>query len=149
MLIREAAVRPPLTIDCASTIVDAARMMDQYAAGALVVLDGERPVGIVTDRDLVVRALARRVPPGGRVDSVMSTDLVTLSTDDDWREVYAIFRRHAIRRMPVLADGRLVGLITTDDLLADLVNELGDLARPITGEALFAHAEPALPATIN
>jgi CBS domain-containing protein len=88
------------------------------------------------------------VPLGGRVDSVMSTGLVTLSVDDDWR-VYTIFRRHAIRRIPVLEGGRLVGLVTTDDLLADLVNELGDLARPITGQVLFAHAEPVLPATIN
>jgi CBS domain-containing protein len=62
-----------------------------------------RPVGIVTDRDLVIRAVARRFTPDARVDSVMSTDLITLAPDADLRDALKVFEDHAIRRLPLVA----------------------------------------------
>lgn len=139
----DAIRKAPATIAVDASIADAARLMDSQVVGAVVVMDDGRPVGIVTDRDLVLRALARGVPADARVDAVMSPGLIALSADDDLREVFSIFRSHAIRRLPVVENGRIVGVLTADDLLIDLVADLADVVRPITGQVVFGHSEPS------
>lgn len=148
MKAEEALRKPAVTIEADAALADAANLMDSKVVGALIVCAGERAVGIVTDRDLVVRGLARGLLPTARVDSVMSTDLVTLNADDDLRRAYRLFHDHGIRRIPILdAGGRPVGMVTTDDLLIDLAGDLADLARPVTGQTLFGAPEPHVPAT--
>jgi CBS domain-containing protein len=131
-----------VTIAPDASLAEAARMMDRCVVGALIVLDGERPVGIVTDRDLVVRGLARDVPADARVDAVMSQGIQALQADADVRAALPIFRSHAIRRLPLVDNGKVVGMLTTDDLLIDFVADLGDVIRPITGEVVFGYPEP-------
>jgi CBS domain-containing protein len=144
----EAARKSPATVACDHTITEAAETMDRRAVGALVVVESDgRPVGIVTDRDLVVRAVARRLSPDARVDSVMSTDLVTLAPDADLRDALKIFEDRAIRRLPLVAGEQLVGMLTMDDLVVDLTGDLARLTRPIVGQVLFGHREPVAPAT--
>jgi CBS domain-containing protein len=138
--------KPATTITADRTIADAAELMEAAVVGAVVVVDGERPVGIVTDRDLTVRALARRLPWNARVDTVMSTDLVTLDADADLRDALPLFREHALRRLPLVSDGRMVGMLTVDDLFVDLVSDLADVVRPLTGQLIFGHREAAVPA---
>jgi CBS domain-containing protein len=143
----EAARKPPATITSDRTITEAADEMDRLAVGALVVVEpGGRAVGIVTDRDLVVRAIARRASPDARIDSVMSTDLIILAPDADLRDALRVFERHAIRRLPLVADQRLAGMLTMDDLVVDLTADLARLTRPITAQVLFGHREPVAPA---
>jgi CBS domain-containing protein len=144
----EAARKSPATVACDHTITEAAETMDRRAVGALVVIESDgRPVGIVTDRDLVVRAVARRSSPDARVDSVMSTDLVTLAPDADLRDALKVFEDRAIRRLPLVAGEQLVGMLTMDDLVVDLTGDLLRLTRPIVGQVLFGHREPVAPAT--
>jgi CBS domain-containing protein len=144
----EAARKPPATITADRTITEAADEMDRLAVGALVVVEPDgRPVGIVTDRDLVVRAVARRASADARVDSVMSTDLVVLAPDADLRDAIRIFDAHAVRRLPLVADGAVIGMLTMDDLVVDLTADLGRLSRPIAAQVLFGHREPVTPAT--
>lgn len=143
----DAIRKPSATITNDASIADAAKLMDARVVGALVVTDGDRPVGIVTDRDLVVRALARGVPADARVDAVMSPGIMALGADDDVRCALPIFRSNAIRRLPVVRDGKIVGMLTADDLLIDLIADLGDVVRPITGQVAFGHPEEsAVPA---
>lgn len=141
----DAVHKPPMTIDAAATVTDAAQAMDRGAVGALVVTDGDRPVGIVTDRDLVVRGMARRTPSDARVDSVMSTDLVTMAPDVDVHDALAKFREHDIRRLPLVDGGRVVGVLTVDDLIVDLARDLGSLLGPIAGQVASGGPEPSLP----
>jgi signal-transduction protein with cAMP-binding, CBS, and nucleotidyltransferase domain len=146
----DAARKPPATIAADRTITQAAQEMDHLAVGALVVVEPNgRPVGIVTDRDLVVRAVARRADPEARVDSVMTTDLVALAPDADLREAFGIFERHALRRLPLVADDVVVGMLTMDDLVVDVTADLGRLTRPITAQVLFGHQEPSTPAALG
>ena len=146
----DAARKPPATIAADRTITQAAQEMDRLAVGALVVVEPSgRPAGIVTDRDLVVRALARRADPEARVDSVMSTDLVALAPDADLREAFGIFERHALRRLPLVADDVVVGMLTMDDLVVDVSADLARLTRPITAQVLFGHQEPSTPAALG
>jgi CBS domain-containing protein len=119
--------------------------MEQAGVGALAVVEGERLVGVVTDRDLVRRALARGLAPDARVDGVMSAPVVTIDADADLHDAFALFRTHGLRRLAVTRGGEFVGMISVDDLLVDLAADLADLARPVTAEILFAHRDASVP----
>jgi CBS domain-containing protein len=129
------------------TIHEAAAIMEQTGVGSLAVIDGERLVGIVTDRDLVRRGLASGRPADARVDAVMTDPVVTIDADADLHDAFALFRTHAVRRLAVVRGGQFVGMITVDDLLVDVAADLHDLSRPVTAEVLAAHHDSPLPAT--
>ena len=129
------------------TMRDAAEIMERSGVGALAVVDGDHLVGVVTDRDLVRRGLARRLDPGARVDSLMSSPVVTIEADADLRTAYAIFRENAVRRLAVTERGRFVGVLSIDDLLINLSADLADLVRPVTAETIYGHRDSPVPAT--
>jgi CBS domain-containing protein len=129
------------------TLREAAGVMDQAGIGALAVIDGTRLIGVVTDRDLVRRGLARGLPADARVDAVMSTPVVTIDAEADLHDAFALFRSNALRRLAVVRDGKFVGIVTVDDLLIDLAGDLADLARPVTVEVVFGQRDAPLPAT--
>jgi CBS domain-containing protein len=79
----------------------------------------------------------------------MSTDLLALAPDADLREAFGIFERHALRRLPLVADDVVVGMLTMDDLVVDVSADLARLTRPITAQVLFGHQEPSTPAALG
>lgn len=126
------------TIGADASPIDAAKRMREAHVGDLVVTerkDGvEAPVGIVTDRDLVVEVLAQDVDPAAvRVGDIMSGRLVTVREDNGLEHALQTMHRHGLRRLPVV-DGRdaLVGLLSLDDViayLARLTGHIGDALR--------------------
>jgi CBS domain-containing protein len=144
----DAIHRSGVGIEPQRTVRDAATIMEQAGIGSLAVVDGSRLVGILTDRDLVRRVLAAGVPDDVRVDSVMTTPVVTISADATLEEAYSTFGTHGLRRLPIVRDNNFVGMLVLDDLLVGLVGQLTDLTRPITGEILFAHRDTRVPAPI-
>ncbi len=138
---REAMRKELVAIAPDAPVHEAATLMDRHAVGALVVMEEERLLGIVTDRDLVVRGVARQLPVDARVDSVMTPDPIVLDAHADLRAALPIFRTHAFRRLPLVDGDRVVGLLTVDDLLVDLIADLGDVVRPVTGEVIFGHPD--------
>ncbi len=142
----DATRKAPVTATAERTVEQVARLMDQESVGAVVITEGDRPIGIVTDRDLAVRALARGVAADARIDSVMSTDLVTMGATADLREALRIFESRTFRRLPLVDAGRMVGILTVDDLLINEVGDLGRLTRVVTGQVVFGHPEPEVPA---
>jgi len=143
----EAIRRSGVGIGPDRTITDAATIMEQAGVGALAVIDGGRLVGIVTDRDLVRRCMAQRMPADARVDSAMSSPVVTIQADAELHDAFRLFRTNAVRRLAVVRGEHFVGMITVDDLLVNLVGDISDLVRPVTAEILFAHHDPHVPAT--
>lgn len=131
------------------TMREAAEIMERSGVGALVVLDGDHVAGVVTDRDLVRRGLARRMDPEARVDGLMSSPVVTIDADVDLRAAYALFREHAVRRLAVTERGRFVGMLAIDDLLINLSADLADLVRPVTAETIFGHRDSPVPVTTS
>ncbi|MEX0847786.1 MAG: CBS domain-containing protein [Ilumatobacteraceae bacterium] len=127
------------------TIRAAAAIMEQAGVGSLAVVEGERLVGIVTDRDLVRRALARGLEGDARIDSVMTSPVITVEADDSLDVAYGLFATHGLRRLAVMRGDNFVGMLTIDDLLVALAEQLSSLARPITAEILFPHRDPAVP----
>lgn len=145
----DAVRRSGVGIEPDRAVRDAAAVMERSGVGALVVIDGDALVGIVTDRDLVRRALARDLPPDTRVDDVMSTPVVTVHADADLHEAFALLRQHRVRRLPVVSGGRFVGMLTADDLLVDLAADLADLSRPASHQIFRADRDSAPPAVVS
>lgn len=146
MKIRDLAAKAAVTIPGDGTLAEAATLMDSANVGALLVMDGDRLAGIVTDRDVVVRAVARSYPPDARIDSVMSTGVVTVDASADVGDAYRAVSGHGVRRLPVMDGHQVVGMLTVDDLLVRAVTELGHLARPVVGELAFGHHPAPAPA---
>jgi len=142
MQVRHLARKEPVSVGPGTAVREVARVMDERVVGAVVVVEGGRPIGIVTDRDLVVRLLARGLPDDVRVDSVMTADPVVVDADASPARAVHLFERHAVRRLPLVDAGQLVGLLAVDDLLVNTVADLTALVRPITGEVIFGHPEP-------
>lgn len=119
---------------------EAARLMRDQHVGSLVVIDetaaGRVPVGLITDRDIVVAVVAKDLDPRTiTVGETMGPEVATARETDSEFEVLRLMRRRGIRRVPVVAaNGALVGLVTLDDLLGLLADELGNLARAVETE---------------
>ncbi len=115
-----------------------AQLMRKHHIGALVVVDAEektRPVGIVTDRDLVLELMAESLDPAiFTAGDIMSVDLVIASPDMDAMDAVQLMRRHRLRRLVIADDAtRLVGIVTMEDVLELLARELADLAAALAG----------------
>ena len=125
------------TIYCSGdeTVQGAALLMRQHHVGDLVVIaqpQGERvPVGIITDRDIVVSVIALGLDPASLlVSDIMSDALLTAADDDDVYETIERMRARGIRRVPVVnSTGALSGIVSVDDLLEFLAREMGELSR--------------------
>jgi CBS domain-containing protein len=149
MKAREAIRHDVVSIAPEQTLRDAAALMDRANVGALVVLDRGRLVGIVTDRDIVRRGVAQQLPADARIDAVMTPDPFTIDADADLRVALPTFRTHACRRLPLVSHGEVVGVLSADDLLVDLINDLGDVVRPIIGEVIFGHHDTDATAVVK
>ena len=123
-------------------LIEAARLMREHHVGSLVVVierDGKRvPVGILTDRDIVVAVVAKGLDARTlTVGDAMSAGLYVVREQDGLAEVLRAMREHGVRRMPVVtANGALAGIIAIDDLLELVAEELGDFVRTVGRERL-------------
>lgn len=119
---------------------EAAKLMRENHIGSLVIVDeadrGRFPVGMLTDRDIAVAVVAPALDPRTlTVGEVMSGELVTASEQDDILDTLQRMRRRGVRRVPVLAaNGTLAGIVTLDDLLELVAEQLGDIVKAITAE---------------
>jgi len=152
MKTRDLIAKPPVAVPSETTVQEAAALMESANVGALLVTDGGRLAGIVTDRDIVVRAVAGGYPPHARIDSFMSTTIVTVDADADVHEAYRILGTHGVRRLPVVAGDAIVGMLTVDDLIVGIATDLDRLVQPVVGELIFGHhpsPTPAVPAGVQ
>lgn len=131
MLIDAIATRPAVTCSRATTITAVAKLLASAGVGSVVVVDDDgRPVGICTDRDLVVRALAGAWPAQTPAHCAMTEPAVTVGGATDVADVLASMERHQVRRIPVVdEDGRVQGVVSLDDITGLLARELDETAR--------------------
>ena len=117
--ILEIMTKKPVTVGADVSVVEAARMMKDRKVGSLVVLDGETPIGIVTERDMVTKVMAEGRSVGEtKVLDVMSTPLVSIHPHMEVAEAAKRMASLNIRRLAVVDGGKLVGLVTENDILA-------------------------------
>ena len=135
--VRDAMTPSPKAIDPDTPVTEAARMMLADDVGSLPVVQGERLIGILTDRDIATRVVAEEKDPRSLgVGGVATREVVTVSPDDPLDEALRLMTSHQIRRLPVVEDGRrLVGILAQADVA------LG-LDEATTGEVVERISEP-------
>jgi CBS domain-containing protein len=97
--------------------------MKENNVGAIPIVDNEKLVGMITDRDLVIRCIAEKHPGSTKVEDIMSKEIVTVTPDTSTQEAAKLMAKHQIRRLPVVENGRLVGIVSLGDFA---VHELTD-----------------------
>ena len=135
MLVRNFCSRDVVTIEAGASLREAALLMRNRHVGALIVVDtgqgAPRPIGLVTDRDIVVAVVAvpGARPEGIRVGDVLTREPVVVHEDDGVFAAVQTMRQHGVRRLPVVtADGKLCGILTSDDVVKLVATELGSLS---------------------
>lgn len=115
--VRDIMTPDPLTIERTLSVVDAARIMRSSDIGDVIVCDHGKLYGVLTDRDIVVRAVAEgRDPSKIMVAEVCSCDLITVDAETPAEQAVTLMRENAIRRIPVIEDGMPIGIVTLGDL---------------------------------
>ena len=116
--IRDAMTSNPSNVEMSSNVVDAARLMKQEDVGSIPVVEGDRLVGIVTDRDIAIRVVAEgKDVQSVTVGEIASKDLVTVDPQQELDEALRLMAQHQVRRLPVVEeDGRLVGILAQADV---------------------------------
>jgi CBS domain-containing protein len=118
--VRDLMVPDVVTIEPGTSIVDAARRMIQEEKGPLPIVEGDRPVAIVTDRDIIAHVVAEgRDPNSVTVDDIATRELVTIGPDQDVDEVRQLMDQHELDRILVVEEDRLVGIISEADIRSD------------------------------
>ncbi|MGW7282642.1 CBS domain-containing protein [Streptomyces sp. NPDC054844] len=133
--VRDIMTGDPVTVQPQTSVTAVARIMRDQDLGAVLVTDGDELRGLVTDRDLVIRSVAEGGDPEQTtVAGACSDDVVTVRSDDELNHAAELMREHAVRRVPVVDDGRPVGIVSLGDLAMerDPESALGDIsvARP-------------------
>ena len=126
-----------------STVVDAARLMQKHNVGSIPVCDQNAVIGIVTDRDILVRNVAHgNNPQSTAVKDVMTSQVVTATPDMDVKDVSEIMSKQQVRRLPVVENNMLVGIVALGDVAADTrfdmeaSEALSEISRPAKPEML-------------
>jgi len=138
MKVGEVCNREVVWVDREASIREAARLMRRHHVGDLVVAEEVRggrriPIGILTDRDIVVELLAEQVPlEAVAIGDVMTFELLTAGEDDEVMETLQQMRSRGVRRVPVVdASGALAGILAVDDLIELVAEQLSDLVKLI------------------
>jgi len=135
------ASRETVTVDSATSVLDAARVMSAQHIGAVPVVDGERLSGIFTERDVMARIVAEgREPRSTPIGDVMSTDLVVTEITETCEVCLARMQQARVRHVIVLDKGRLAGIVSLRDLMAA---DLDDKAEAISLLNAYVHYIPA------
>ncbi len=150
MRVADFTVRQPVVVPPDATIATACEVMAAQGVGTLIVVEHDQPIGIVTDRDIVTRGIAKHIPADARIDSLMSTGLIALDSHADLDDLMDVFTHHAIRRVPIVDHDRVVGVVSMDDVLVSLANNLIDVTNVMAAQIMFPHAgdEPPVPAMV-
>jgi CBS domain-containing protein len=115
--VRDAMTEDPRSIGASASVVEAARLMREQHIGSLPVTEDERLVGMITDRDITTRVVAESaVPESTSVGDVYSRDLISVEANSDLEEALRLMARHQVRRLPVVENGRLVGMVAQADV---------------------------------
>jgi CBS domain-containing protein len=132
--VREAMTENPRSIGASASVVEAARLMRDQHIGSLPITDDERLVGMITDRDIATRVVAEAADPETTsVGDVHSRDIISVEPDKDLEEALQLMARHQVRRLPVVENGRLVGIVAQADIaLKENEQKTGELVEAIS-----------------
>ncbi|MFD1705766.1 CBS domain-containing protein [Siminovitchia sediminis] len=127
--IRDVMTKEVETCSQSDRIYDVALKMKEWDVGVIPVVENDRLMGVLTDRDIVLRCIAEKKPPSSKVEEIMSERLITVSPDTTTQEATRLMAKEQIRRLPVVENGKLVGIVALGDLaVRDLTDSLAKQA---------------------
>jgi len=134
--VKEIMTRDVCKASVEETVHSIAKRMVEYGVGSAVIMDGKKPVGIVTEKDLIAKVVAKNKSPASvKVKEVMSSPLITIKPTTSVREAAEIMIKRGIRRLPIVNDsGELLGIITDNDILS-ISLDLGELSSLVTEQS--------------
>lgn len=132
--VREAMTKNPRSIGTADSVVEAARLMRDEHVGSLPVVEDGRLVGMITDRDIAIRIVAEGADPESvNVGDVASRRVVTAEPDQDLDEARRLMGQHQVRRLPVVEEDELVGILAQADVTREEdAEEVGEMVEAIS-----------------
>ena len=131
--VRDAMTADPRPIGASASVVEAARLMREQHIGSLPVTEDDRLVGMITDRDITTRVVAESaVPETTSVGDVYSRDLISVEPNSDLDEALRLMARHQVRRLPVVENDRLVGMVAQADIALKESERTGELVGAIS-----------------
>ncbi len=132
--VRDVMTENPRSIGTSASVVEAARLMREEDIGSLPITDDETLVGVITDRDITTRVVAEGADPGATsVGDVYSRDLISVEPGKDIEEAVQLMARHQVRRLPVVENGTLVGIVAQADIaLRENEKKTGQLVEAIS-----------------
>ena len=136
MSLKELMTEDVTYLPSTATVLDAAKFMTSMNVGSVIVADGESPSGLITDRDIVAKVIALgKDSSTTKIGEVMVSPVVTISEDKDIIDATKLMSTHGIRRLPITdAKGNLAGVISLDDVLLFLSEEMGNVATTLKKE---------------
>lgn len=145
MPVKDIMTRDVATVDIKSDVPQLAQKMLELDVGSVIITDKKRPIGIVTERDIVRKIITRNIKPSAiSVRELMTTPLITVSAGEDVTEVMHMMVKMKIRRLPVVEMGKLIGIVTDIDLIA-VSAEMGSIFSDLIEmhrEKIFAMETP-------
>jgi len=134
MLVRDLATSQVITLPLSVPVTEAALLMRDEDVGAVVIIDDERrPIGILTDRDIVLSIVADNENPGELVvEDIMTRELVMVDEETDIFQLLKKISEKSIRRIPITKKGKLVGIVSVDDIIVVIATELSNLAAALS-----------------
>ena len=133
--IREVMTENPSTVEASANLTEAAQLMAKEDIGDVLVVENDELQGIVTDRDIVVKAIAEgNTPDDTSVREIATTDVATVGPDDSIEDAVQLVKENDVRRIPVVEDGKPVGIVS-----------LGDLAQHVDDDSALADISSASP----
>jgi CBS domain-containing protein len=135
--VRDEMTEDPRSIGASASVVEAARLMRDQHIGSLPITDDEKLVGVITDRDITTRVVAEAADPQSTsVGDVHSRDLITVEPETDLEEALQLMARHQVRRLPVVENDRLVGIVAQADIaLGENEKTTGELVEAISKQS--------------
>ena len=114
--VRDVMTPGPIGVDYHQSVGEAAQTMRDWGVGAILVVSNGSLYGLVTDRDLVVRAVAEERGADEPVGPLSSANLIGVDADADVHEAMRLMRQHGVRRLPIIEDGQVAGIVSLGDL---------------------------------
>jgi len=119
--VKDVMVKNLITVEAEDTVKKAAELMDKHDIGCLIVINYGNPIGIVTERDMLKKVVLERRDPGKlKVGNIMSAPLITSHPTTEVRDAVRLMNERRIKKLPVIEDGNLIGLVSLTDVMRSL-----------------------------
>lgn len=120
IIVRDIMTKSVISVDASITVNEAAKMMEDSKVGSVIVMENNTPLGIVTDRDFAVKVAAHAYQISTPVKRIMSTPLIAINPDETVWMISDIMYTRGVRKLPVIEDDQVIGIVTATDLVNQL-----------------------------